>query len=406
MIRVAPADVDLARADRVAARRRRRGPRRSRDRRRSRRGVSRRQDRSPQHLRGPARACPPVHPGGCGEGAARMRGSVLARNMPKAETDVGYANARLRGMKANLLKAAFLDELIEAPDVQHAVQVLQGTALRARHRGARSSTAAPRPMVDEALKDNIVRTFGKVFDFLDPRGARHPDRAAGQVGRLQHQDHAPGRAEQRGARAGQGEPAARWVSSPRPSSRRSRASTTSMRSSPRWRRGGPYANPLREGYSEYATTGDLSDLELALDRYWATCAAKRLDRRSSNYQVAKRILATQVDVLNLVMVFRLLRADAEAVAPSATSSRAARVHRREAVPGTRRSCRTSTRCSTASRRPRTARRSTRGTALSGARIHLGVRAGAGDDAHAAGAADRRPRSRRASASRSRTCTPS
>jgi V/A-type H+-transporting ATPase subunit C len=241
-----------------------------------------------------------------------MRGSVLARNTPRAETDVGYANARLRGMKANLLKASFLDELIEAPDVQHAVQVLQGTSYGPDIEGEviHGVTAAS---IDEALKDNVVRTFGKVFDFLDP-GAR--EILTVLLGRWDVQNI---KTVLRGA---QNSVALEQVKeSLLPLGFISEAELEALArindvhavisTMATW--GIAYANPLRAGYSEYATTGDLSDLELALDRYWASFAASELDRRSSNYQVARRILNTQIDVLNLVMVFRLLRADATAV---------------------------------------------------------------------------------------------
>jgi V/A-type H+-transporting ATPase subunit C len=75
----------------------------------------------------------------------------------------------------------------------------------------------------------------------------------------------------------------------------------------------PYAAPLRDGWAAYHTSGDLSDLELELDKYWAAHTAQTLSKRRNNYQVARRVFGTQIDVLNLVMVFRLLRADADQV---------------------------------------------------------------------------------------------
>ncbi len=241
-----------------------------------------------------------------------MRGSVLAKNAPRAETDVGYANARLRGMKANLMKASFLDELIEAPDVQHAVQILQATSYGPDIEGEliHGRTAA---VVDEALKDNVVRTFEKVFKFLDPEArdiltvllGRWDVQNIKTVLRGAHNSVALEQVKESLLPLG-------FISEAELEALARIGEVHAVISTmATW--GITYAIPLRQGYSEYATTGDLADLELALDRYWAAYAADRLSRNSENYRITRRILATQVDVLNLVMVFRLLRADATAV---------------------------------------------------------------------------------------------
>jgi len=76
-----------------------------------------------------------------------------------------------------------------------------------------------------------------------------------------------------------------------------------------WTWGSAYSIPLREGVQEYLKGGDLSVLELALDRYYSQWAAKRLTRRRANYVLARTILGLQVDSTNLVTAFRLLKAD-------------------------------------------------------------------------------------------------
>jgi V/A-type H+-transporting ATPase subunit C len=168
-------------------------------------------------------------------------------------------------------------------------------------------------MVDEALKDHAVRTFRKVFDFLDPEAR---DILTVLLGRW---DVSNIKTVLRGAQNSVAIEQVKESLLPlgfinenelealaRTNDVHAIINTLAM-----W--GIPYAQPLREGYSEYATTGDLADLELRLDKYWAAYADSELSKRRANYQVAKRILATQIDVLNLVMVFRLLRADATQV---------------------------------------------------------------------------------------------
>ncbi len=241
-----------------------------------------------------------------------MRGSVLAKNLPKPETDVGYANARLRGMKANLLQRPFFDELIETPNVAGAVQVLQDTTYGPdlEQELIHGWTAA---VVDEALKDNIVRTFTKVFSFLDPTAR---DVLTVLLGRWDVQNI---KTVLRGAHNSVALEQIKESLMPL-----GFISENELEALARLNDVGaiintlatwevPYAAPLRKAYGDYVTTADLSDLELELDRFWAEYAEEQLDRRGENYEVAKRILATQIDVLNLVMVFRLLRADAEMV---------------------------------------------------------------------------------------------
>jgi len=69
----------------------------------------------------------------------------------------------------------------------------------------------------------------------------------------------------------------------------------------------PQASAMREGYNRYQNSGELADLELSLDRYYAQWAAQKLGRRQRNYAMGRRILGMQVDILNLVMVFRVAR---------------------------------------------------------------------------------------------------
>ena len=72
-----------------------------------------------------------------------------------------------------------------------------------------------------------------------------------------------------------------------------------------------YASAMREGYMAYMRSGELADLELAMDRYYSDWADQRLSRRSGNMQLARKLLKMQVDISNLVTVFRFQKADVE-----------------------------------------------------------------------------------------------
>jgi V/A-type H+-transporting ATPase subunit C len=67
----------------------------------------------------------------------------------------------------------------------------------------------------------------------------------------------------------------------------------------------------------YIADNELAVLELALDRYYTGWASRRLRGRRSNYKLARQVLGVQTDAINLLSVFRLLRADMEGMDVSA-----------------------------------------------------------------------------------------
>lgn len=204
-----------------------------------------------------------------------------------------------------------LDRLMEAPDLQHLIQELMQTEYapdleEVLIAGRNADT------VDMALRRNVVRTYRKVLGFLNGEahgiittllgrwdvfnvktvlrgkhvGLTAEEISAGlfPVGALTQVD-LDGLLMQSDVR-GVVEMATVWEL--------------------------PQAPAMRAGYAEYQKTGELVDLELALDRYFAQWASARLLRRKANYALARRIITMQNDILNLVMVFRAARESMEA----------------------------------------------------------------------------------------------
>lgn len=230
-----------------------------------------------------------------------------------AEGDYGYANARIRGMRSRLFARPFLEGLIETPDIKRLVQDLSDTEYgpdleEMLIHGIDAGT------VDAALKNNMVRTFGKVTGFLGEDAEYLVGTLLGRwdvfnvktilrakrmhieieelrdgllpVGRLLSQVDLDALAMAEDVKAVV-DTIATW--------------------------GLSLTVPLREGFTEFAKTGDLASMELALDQHYAQWATRRLARRGVNTRMARKVLATQIDVGNLVMVFRLQKADAQAV---------------------------------------------------------------------------------------------
>jgi V/A-type H+-transporting ATPase subunit C len=213
-------------------------------------------------------------------------------------------------MRSKLLRSEALERLLQADDVHQLIQELlqtqYGPDLEESLLMGRDAA-----QVAEGLKHNLMRTYGKVFGFLNEQAkdicstllgrwdvfnlktiirGKHVNLSAAEisegllpVGSLRQVD-LDGLLLQSDIR-GIVDTATTWDLAQAPA--------------------------MRQGYVEYQKTGELADLELALDRYYSTWAAKQLSHRGRNYAVGRRILGIQVDVLNLIMVFRAARENLE-----------------------------------------------------------------------------------------------
>lgn len=236
---------------------------------------------------------------------------VLAGKRATPETDAGYANARLRGMRSHLLPSEFYNRVIEAQDMPQVVKELMGTeyAPDLEKEIVHGRTAA---VVDEALKVNMVRTYRKVLSFLHPQAQQLLSTLLGRwdvfniktVLRGAHNQVPIEEVKESIFPAGYlGTDDLEALS--RFQDVRSIVDTMAM-----W--GLVYAIPLRRALPAYSQDNDLAPLELALDRQYAEWASGRLTGESVDVEIARRILGMQIDTANLVMVFRLLKADVAA----------------------------------------------------------------------------------------------
>jgi len=228
--------------------------------------------------------------------------------------DYGYANARIRGMRSRLLTRAFLDDLIETPDIQQFITKLQqteyGPDLDETLIHGRDAAA-----VDEALKNNMIRTYQKVLHFLNDEASYIVTTLLGRwdvfnlktIIRGKHMHLST--ADIRDGLL----PAGQLTSIDLEALSSADDVRAVVDTAVTW--GLPFASAMRDGFARFTQSGELADVELALDRYYADWAATRLQKTRGNIGTAKRILGIQVDTMNLVMVFRLQKADTESIVP-------------------------------------------------------------------------------------------
>ncbi len=224
--------------------------------------------------------------------------------------DYGYQNARIRGMRSRLLSQSYFDELMSAKDIGAVIQKIMDTEYGpdVETRILQGRTAA---QVDEALKDNMTRTFRKVLSQSNDEAAELITALLGRwdlfnvktIIRGKHMALSQEEIVDSLIAVGQ----LTQIDTDelaRQSDIRGVVDTLAT-----W--GLPFAVPLREVLPEYERERDLPLLELALDRYYYQWAAKRLKGRRTNRRIARTFLAAQVDTMNLLTSLRLLNADLE-----------------------------------------------------------------------------------------------
>jgi V/A-type H+-transporting ATPase subunit C len=222
--------------------------------------------------------------------------------------DYGYCNARVRGMRSHLLGKTYFDQLMSCADMKAVIQMLSSTdygpdleqTLLHGHGFSQ---------VDEALKNNLVRTFRKVLGIVNGEARFLVATLLGRWDLLNVKTILRGKHMHLQAQeildslvsAGQLTPVELNALA---GEEDVRAVVDTMTT---W--GLPFAVPLRAATPDYLKSGELSALELAMDRYYWGWASDRLKGRRVNYRLARGVLGVQIDATNLLTVFRLLKAD-------------------------------------------------------------------------------------------------
>jgi V/A-type H+-transporting ATPase subunit C len=223
--------------------------------------------------------------------------------------DYGYCNARVRGMRSRLMQMPFFEGLMDATDINRLIQLLADTDYSEDIGTAIVKSGRTPAAMDEAFRENMVRTFQKVMGFLNQEAYELVSTLLGRwdlfniksVIRGKHMHLAAGEIED-GLYA---------VGVLRPVDLHLLSGLDGVRAvvDTLWTWGSPYAAPLRSNLAPYEAEGDLALLELALDRYYTGWAAARLSGSGSNTVLARRILGLQTDSINLLTTFRLLKSD-------------------------------------------------------------------------------------------------
>jgi V/A-type H+/Na+-transporting ATPase subunit C len=228
--------------------------------------------------------------------------------VPTPGRDYGYCNARVRGMRARLLPPSFFEQLLEEERFPAVVSALLNTPYRHEMEAA-TIAGNGAAEVDEALRHNLVVDYRKVLSFLNEEAYRLAMTILGRY------DVANIKTVIRGLHVHMsvGEIEANLIAA----GRLTGAELTELARQPDVRScvdllatwGVTYAKPLTGEIHAYLARGDTSHLELALEKEYFQEALAATTGRSENARLARRLLETQVDVFNLLTLFRMLKTD-------------------------------------------------------------------------------------------------
>ncbi len=218
--------------------------------------------------------------------------------------DFPYINARVRAMRSRLLDSGRMEELLALPTLDALIQTLAnspyGSELQealTRHTGIRA--------VDEALARNFYHTTTKVLGFADGKARALIETILMRWDRANILVILRGKHNRRPDEeiltnlfpaGGLGEVALRELAS-QPDAAGVIGTLGGL--------GHPFATALAEGLAAYQKTQDLLELELRLDRAYATYGLQVAKGGGYNEQVVRQFLQVELDATNVKTALKL-----------------------------------------------------------------------------------------------------
>ncbi len=224
------------------------------------------------------------------------------------DNDYGYANARLRAMKSRLLPPSAYNELLDQPTVEEVVASLNRTVYQPAIEKAliKSSGWA---CLSEALRTQLGQTMDKIAKFFRGDSERLWRALVGRWQAFNVKTILRGQANH--------VPAAEVLNALVPAGDLQESDftrlvqQTSVRAAvdllATWHY--PFARSLRDAMPRYVETGDLAELEMALDRARYDIAFRQVSRvDDESAEQVIRVLRREVDATNILTLVRLAAA--------------------------------------------------------------------------------------------------
>lgn len=221
--------------------------------------------------------------------------------------DYAYVNARIRGMKSRLLSRHQYEELMFQPDLDSLMTVLEKTPYGGEITKAKG-THAGIVAIELALRNDFVKTFRKIAKIVREEEAEKYLRIF-----LHRWDVQNIKSILRGKNihATNEEILSCLV----PVGELDEVTLTEVLKQPDLKAVIDllatfeiiYAKPLTQAFPDFVKEGDISILECALDKFYYADALACVPSASYNDTLIRELIATEIDVINIRTVLRLVR---------------------------------------------------------------------------------------------------
>jgi V/A-type H+-transporting ATPase subunit C len=220
---------------------------------------------------------------------------------------IEYVNARVRGMKRHLMAREFFEKLMGKPDIDAIITELEKTPYQEAIEQA-SVQYSGIHLIDQALRQNLVQTYRRVLSLVRDETYEKHVRIFLEKWDIQNiktiirgkNVHVPG-----------DEILACLV----PAGQLDEVTLVELVKQPDVRSvidllatwNIAYSRPLTERFGRYQEKKDLAILEYALDRFYYRRALELLKGRSIDDNEVRDLIATEIDLVNIKSVLRLIR---------------------------------------------------------------------------------------------------
>jgi len=221
--------------------------------------------------------------------------------------DYAYVNARIRGMKSRLLDRHQYEELMLQPDLDSLLSVLEKTPYGGEITKAKAMSEGI-VAIELALRNDFVKTFRKIAKIVREEEAEKYLRIF-----LHRWDVQNIKTILRGKNIHTTNE--EILSCLVPVGELDEVALTELLKQPDLKAvvdllatfGIIYAKPLTQAFPDFSKEGDISILECALDTFYYADSLASVPSPSYNDTLIRELIATEIDVINIRTVLRLVR---------------------------------------------------------------------------------------------------
>ncbi len=222
--------------------------------------------------------------------------------------DYGYINARIRGMRSRLLEKPFFEKLLGEQSIHTVVTLLQETDYGKHIEEARTLETSEIAAIEEGIRRHLAQTYAGIFGMVG--GA--PKRLLGIL--LGRWDVYNIKTVLRGKFSGA--PLEEVLKSLVPVCKFKEPLLKEMMKQPdvkavidlliTWN--SEYSPPLQAKLSDLSATNSLTNMEVALDRFYFERSLQALkgEEDDENSQMVMGFLRSEIDLLNILMAMKIV----------------------------------------------------------------------------------------------------